>query len=63
MKSSNFAEVGLALQRELLILGLQDYAMQVVVDTVPIAPFIGHASEYDAISKATHVTTLLPGNK
>ena len=40
------------LQRELSRLGLIGLASRVVVDTVPLSPYIGDVERYNAINKA-----------
>ena len=45
-------ENGVLLQRELSRLGLIGLASRVVVDTVPLSPYIGDVERYNAINKA-----------
>lgn len=50
--SANADENGVLLQRELSRLGLIGLASRVVVDTVPLSPYIGDVERYNAINKA-----------
>ena len=43
-------------------IGLEDFAENIVVDTVSFSPIISGVQHLDAISKATSIATSLTGN-